>query len=217
MKQVISRLVLISSFSTLVACAGQGMGTTLSPRSVSPTARDPVPVANDHSADSITWLRSDSSAKKVELSLEVTRPPGASSALLNGYRAGEVRVVVPLGWTVSWNWRNTDSTAPHSLVLMVQREKMPLEGGRPSFTNAMTRMVLEGLPEGQTDQTAFVAEEAGWYWLLCGVPEHALTGEWIELQVSPEASVASASVRTRAAWKSDREQTEVADRTGAHR
>jgi uncharacterized cupredoxin-like copper-binding protein len=78
---------------------------------------------------------------------------------------------------------------------MVQREKIPLEGGSPAFSNAMTRMVRAGLSAGQTDQTTFQAEEAGWYWLLCGVPEHALAGEWIELQVSREAQVASAVLK----------------------
>jgi hypothetical protein len=71
---------------------------------------------------------------------------------------------------------------------MVQREKIPLEGGRPAFSNAMTRSLTEGLAAGQTDQTTFEADEAGWYWLLCGVPSHAIEGEWIELQVDPAAT-----------------------------
>jgi hypothetical protein len=73
---------------------------------------------------------------------------------------------------------------------MVQREKIPLEGGRPAFSNAMTRMVTTGLAPGQTDQATFEADEAGWYWLLCGVPPHGLQGEWLELRVDPEAKTA---------------------------
>jgi hypothetical protein len=139
----------------------------------------------------------DSAARTATLSLEVTASPGAPSALINRYRAGEARVIVPLGWTVSWNWRNADTTSPHSLVVMVQREKIPLEGGRPALSNAMTRAVTEGLPPGQTDRTTFVAEEAGWYWMLCGVPGHALKGEWLELRVDPEAKTATVQVRKR--------------------
>jgi len=78
---------------------------------------------------------------------------------------------------------------------MTQREKIPLEGGRAAFSNAMSRMVTAGLARGQTDQTTFEADEAGWYWLLCGVPGHALNGEWIELQVSPDAKTASIQVK----------------------
>jgi len=129
------------------------------------------------------------------MALVVTRPEGAASALINGFRAGEVRAVVPLGWTVKWNWRNDDGTEPHSLVVMTQREKIPLEGGRAAFSNAMSRMVTAGLARSQTDQTTFEADEAGWYWLLCGVPGHALNGEWIELQVSPDAKTASIQVK----------------------
>ena len=127
----------------------------------------------------------------------MTRPPGAPSALLNGYRAGAVEVAVPLGWTVKWNWRSADSTTPHSLLVMNEREKIPLEGGRAAFSNAMTRMVTEGLGAGQRDQTTFVADEAGWYWLLCGVPSHALNGEWIELRVDPEAKLPGVKVKKR--------------------
>jgi hypothetical protein len=133
------------------------------------------------------WIKSDSAARHVTLSLETAVPPGSTMASINGYRNGQARVVFPLGWTVTWNWRNADSSAAHSLVVMVQREKIPLEGGRPAFSNAMTRMVTQGLDSGQTDQSTFQAEEAGWYWLLCGVPSHALNGEWIELRVDPDA------------------------------
>jgi uncharacterized cupredoxin-like copper-binding protein len=78
---------------------------------------------------------------------------------------------------------------------MVQREKIPLEGGRASFSNAMTRMVVEGLRPGQTDQSTFVADEAGWYWMLCGVPGHAIKGEWLELRVGPEARMPGVVVK----------------------
>jgi hypothetical protein len=143
------------------------------------------------------WLVVDSAAQVATLELEVTAPDGAPSALVNGTRAGEARVIVPTGWTVKWNWRSTDSTTPHSLVVMVQREKMPLEGGRAAFSNAMTRMVTEGLPAGQTDQSTFLAEEAGWYWMLCGVPGHAINGEWLELRVDPESKVPGVVVKKR--------------------
>ena len=133
----------------------------------------------------------DSAGKSATLDVEVTASQGAPSALINGHRAGSLRIVVPVNWTVNWNWRNADAGSQHSLVVMVQREKIPTEGGRPAFSNAMTRMITEGLPAGQTDRTTFQADEAGWYWMLCGVPGHALEGEWIELRVDPEAKTAS--------------------------
>jgi hypothetical protein len=131
------------------------------------------------------------------LSLKTTAGPPGTSALINGYRNGEARVVIPLGWTVKWSWQNADSVSRHSLVALTQREKIPLEGGRPAFSNATTREITSGLPLGGTDQTTFQADEAGWFWLLCGVPSHALNGEWIELRVDPEAKTAGLTRKTR--------------------
>jgi hypothetical protein len=140
------------------------------------------------------WLVSDDGAKTVTVAFRVIRGP-VGAALINGHRNGELQIVVPLGWTVQWDWRNADSTAPHSLVVMAEREKLPAEGGRAAFTNAMTRMVTAGLPAGQGDRTTFTAEEAGWYWLLCGVPGHAIAGEFLGLRVDPEATRASVRVK----------------------
>jgi len=59
----------------------------------------------------------------------------------------------------------------------------------------MTRMVTTGLQAGEKDRTTFVAEEAGWYWLLCGVPGHATKGEWISLKVDRQARLPSVEER----------------------
>lgn len=141
------------------------------------------------------WITVDSVARTVTIALEATHPAGAPSALLNGLREGAAQVVVPLGWTVAWDWRNADSTAPHSLVVMQEREKLPTEGGRPVFTNAMTKSLTDGLAVGQTDHTTFEADQVGWYWLLCGVPSHALQGEWLGLKVDADAKTAGVVVK----------------------
>ncbi|MGE5232005.1 MAG: sulfocyanin-like copper-binding protein [Deltaproteobacteria bacterium] len=133
------------------------------------------------------WLAADTAARTVTVTLDVTAPAGAPSALIAGHRAGEVEIVVPLNWTVTWHWQSSDSAASHSLVVMAEREKLPLQGGQPALDNAMTRMVTAGLKAGQTDVTTFAADQAGWYWLLCGVPGHALKGEWLGLRVDPDA------------------------------
>ena len=181
-----------------LALAGIGHATAVgaaqtraSPDS-SPAASAPAASASaaSLSADSApAWLVADPAAKTVTIALQVTHGPDGA-ALINGHRKGELQIVVPLNWTVQWDWRNADSTAPHSLVIMAEREKLPTEGGRAAFSNAMTRSVTAGLPAGQGDRTTFTAEEAGWYWLLCGVPSHAIGGEYLGLRVDPEAKTA---------------------------
>jgi hypothetical protein len=186
---------LVAGLATVVACAGGTQSRPGPPAAARSQAAPTAPAAPRSKLPPSDWLVVDGAGRTATLSLQVTNPPRSPSALLNGYRAGEARVIVPRGWTLEWNWQNSDSTSPHSLVVMTQREKIPLEGGRPAFMNAMTRMLTGGLPVGQTDQTTFEADEAGWFWILCGVPEHAIKGEWLELQVDPEATSARAEVK----------------------
>lgn len=184
---------MVVGMATLVACSGGGQ-TRPAPqtpaRSQAAPVSTPIASAAPSSSRAANWLVVDSANRTATISLEVTRAAGAPSAVLNGYRAGEARVIVPRGWTIKWNWRNSDASSVHSVVVMTQREKIPLEGGRAAFMNAMTRMLTGGLPAGQTDQTTFEADEAGWFWIMCGVAEHAVKGEWLELRVDPEATTA---------------------------
>ena len=177
-----------------MGCAGRTQPATKEPAAAPAATPPPAPATPEKPPAAPDWLTVDPANKTATLSLEVASQSGSPSALINGYRNGEARIVVPPGWTIKWNWKNGDTTS-HSLVVMVQREKLPLEGGRPAFSNAMTRMVTEGLPPGGTDQTTFTAEEAGWYWLMCGVPGHALAGEWLELRVDPEATTARVVIK----------------------
>jgi hypothetical protein len=192
------RMPATAALCAAIACAGRTQSPPAESAPAAAPVSTPVPAAPTRAASpsSPDWLTIDSVTKTAALTLEVTRPPDAPSALINGYRNGEARIVVPVSWTVKWNWRNADTVSPHSLVVMVQREKIPLEGGRPAFSNAMSRMITEGLPPGQTDQTTFLAEEAGWYWLMCGVPGHALAGEWVELRVDPAARLPSVKLKS---------------------
>ena len=136
------------------------------------------------------WVAVDSVARTVSLQLEAT-----GDSTLSGQHHGSAQLVVPAGWTVRWAWVNRDSTARHSLVVMAEREKIPAEGGRPAIDNAMSRAVTAGLLPGQRDLTTFVADPAGWYWMLCGVPGHAIRGEWIGLKVDREATAVSLRLR----------------------
>jgi hypothetical protein len=171
-----------------VSCASAQTRATSSAPAGSPEG--PAASAPAVPAQASAWLVSDSAGQVVTIALQVTPAPDGGAALINGRRNGELQVVVPLNWTVQWDWRSADSTAPHSLVVMAEREKLPTEGGRAAFTNAMTRMVTAGLRPGQGDRTTFTPDEVGWYWLLCGVPGHALAGEYIGLRVDPDARTA---------------------------
>jgi len=89
-------------------------------------------------------------------------------------------------------WVNADS-AGRTVTLSL--EALAGEGGRPALENAMSRSVTTGLKPGQKDVTTFIADQAGWYWILCGVPGHALRGEWIGLKVDRAATGVEVKVK----------------------
>src|SRR5687767_8690515 len=98
----------LTALGALIACASRSQEDAGSPAPAASPAPTPTPPVTDSLPSSAAWLEVDSAARTATLSLEVTAPPGAPSALINGSRGGEARVIVPLGWTVSWNWRNAD-------------------------------------------------------------------------------------------------------------
>src|SRR3954469_20781177 len=104
------RMFAVGGALAAIACAGRTQTATVkeaaaapasSPPPASPSAKEP-PAAPD-------WLAIDSASKTATLTLEVASRTGTPSALINGYRNGSARNVVPLGWTVKWNWRNADT------------------------------------------------------------------------------------------------------------
>jgi hypothetical protein len=178
------------ALALVALCACSAVAQTAPPAKTSPSAA-PAPAPDDPSPG---WLVADTGSRTATLTLQVTRSADGTT-LINGRRHGDAQVVVPLNWTVQWDWRNADSASPHSLVVMAEREKLPSEGGRPVFTNAMTRQVTAGLRLGEGDRATFTAEEAGWFWLLCGVPGHAIAGEYLGLRVDPEARTATVKLK----------------------
>ena len=113
-------------------------------------------VPTDAAAARHPWVVPDSAGRTGNtaiITLAVTSAADAPSARLAGFREGGAQVVVParVDCTLELALRGL-RPAPHSLVVMVEREKIPTEGGQPAFTNAMSRELIAGLPAGQPDR-----------------------------------------------------------------
>lgn len=117
---------------------------------------------------------------------------GANSAWnFDGYHHGGATVVVPAGWRVEVTYQTLDANVPHSAAVVETREEIPASGDgvRVAFPGASTPSFTTGLTSNRDPvQFAFRADEAGRYWIFCGVPGHAVGGMWIWLEVSDAAS-----------------------------
>lgn len=118
---------------------------------------------------------------------------GANSAWnFDGYHHGGATVVVPRGWRVEVTYQTLDANVPHSAAVVETRDEIPASGDgvRLAFPGASTPSFTSGLTSTRDPvQFAFRADEAGRYWIFCGVPGHAVGGMWIWLEVSDSAAV----------------------------
>lgn len=147
-----------------------------------------------------SWMIADAGSKTVDFEIEAAKTNANSSLNFNGYAKGDMTLVVPLGWHVKIAFSNNDSSVPHSLVVMAVQKSLPIEVSekQAAFDGAFTSSPVSGIVAGKTVNVEFSADKAGRYWLICGVPGHAVQGMWDYLEVSssaksPHVSIASGS------------------------
>lgn len=134
-----------------------------------------------------TWLVADVPAKTVQFQL-IAGFTGMNGALnFNGFGDGGLTLSVPGGWRVVMHFVNHDGMLPHSAEV-IPDGPVPTTGGvSPAFSQAVTLKLQEGLTSTERDDIAFVADRAGSYLIICGVPGHAAAGMWIRFQIDPSA------------------------------
>lgn len=116
--------------------------------------------------------------------------PGKAKSPFNfdGYTDGELTLVVPENSTLVINFVNDDGT-PHSAQVIPDARPIPnMAVDNAAIPRAYTKAVSEGIPQFGTDNMRFKAAPAGSYLIFCGVPGHGLSGMWIRLLVSGDAT-----------------------------
>jgi sulfocyanin len=143
-----------------------------------------VPASAQQQQVDPTWLSFDTAAKTVRFQL-IAGLTGLNGALnFNGFRDGELTLVVPIGWKTEIDFRNHDGMLPHSAQVIAPQTPLPTQPVGPAIPRAFTLKLVEGLPSEATDIMRFAAEPAGEYLIFCGVPGHGAAGMWIRLRVS---------------------------------
>ena len=97
-------------------------------------------------------------------------------------------LTVPESSNVVVNFVNDDGT-PHSAQVIGDKPPIPnIALDQPAIPRAYTKAVSEGIAQFGTDAMRFKAAPAGSYLIFCGVPGHGLSGMWIRLKVSSDAT-----------------------------
>jgi sulfocyanin len=109
----------------------------------------------------------------------------------NGYQRGGMTITVPVGWQVVVHFENADTTGHSLAVLPSGAHQQVTPPSSPAFAGATTPNLSAGLPKGPPVTFTFDATKAGTYELVCGVPGHAISGQWDVLVVSATADAPS--------------------------
>jgi sulfocyanin len=130
-----------------------------------------------------TWLVTDVPTRTVQFQL-IAAFSGLNGALnFNGFGDGGLTFTVPAGWHVVIHFINHDGMLAHSGIVIAD-STVPAQGATaPAFGQAVTLKVQEGLTATERDDMKFVADKAGSYLIICGVPGHAAAGMWIRFKV----------------------------------
>jgi hypothetical protein len=146
-----------------------------------------VPVGAQQQKVDSRWLSFDPAAKTAKFQL-IAGLTGLNGALnFNGFRDGELTLVIPVGWKTEIVFKNHDGMLPHSAEVISPQTPLPTQPVSPAIPRAFTLKLAAGLPPQGTDVMHFAAQPAGEYLIFCGVPGHGAAGMWIRLRVSATA------------------------------
>jgi hypothetical protein len=145
-----------------------------------------------------TWLATDVATKTVQFQL-IAGYSGLNGALnFNGFGDGGLTLTVPVGWHVVLHFTNHDGMLPHSAAVIADGPVPAVTASiSPAFSQAVTLKLQEGLTSTEHDDLKFVADTAGSYLIICGVPGHAVSGMWIRLKADGSVERASLTETTR--------------------
>jgi sulfocyanin len=182
--------LVVSASATSASVAFNAAGVTTASAASAPPATAP------------TWVTTKD--KVVDLSLVAGWNNANDGFNFDGGAQGKMTVTVPLGSKVVATFKN-DTTIPHDVLVIPYMSTLPSHSVTPAFTGARSSFSGAGRPgaggpsaggssrprtPGPTTFT-FVANKAGTYMIICGVPGHALAGMWDKFVVSSTATVAS--------------------------
>jgi uncharacterized cupredoxin-like copper-binding protein len=135
------------------------------------------------------WMKVDTATKRVTFELVAGLTPFNGALNFNGFRDGEMTLIVPTGWNVVVNFTNHDGMLSHSAEVIEDKVPVPIRAVDPAIPRAYTKDLEAGIAfGGGKDVMRFTAAPPGNYMFFCAVPGHGAAGMWIRLKVDDAAT-----------------------------
>lgn len=155
----------------------------------------PMALAGSQGPELPEWMKVDEAAKKVTITIVAGTDMTNNGWNYNTVFKGAKSIVVPVGFEVEIDFRNSDPTGVvHSIgVGQMSEVTSPLfTDPTPAFPGAISDNAADPVnatAAGASETITFVADTAGEYALICYVPGHTLTGMWMGFRVAADGSV----------------------------
>jgi len=142
-------------------------------------------------ASAANYVASNAVSKTATIMVDANQGTVNGGLNFNGAAKATKSFTIPAGWNVVMKFKNMGAI-PHSAVV-VKGTTPPATVTEKSaaFPGASTKMPMQGMGMNAAESVKFKATTAGSYLIICGVPGHALGGQYLGLKVVAGAKTAS--------------------------
>lgn len=143
------------------------------------------------SASAASYVTSAAATKTATIVIDANQGTAGGGLNFNGVTKGAKSFTIPAGWNVVMQFQNMGAIPHSAIVVKGGTPPMSVTEKDAAFPGASTKMVMQGLAMNAAETVKFKASKAGSYLIICGVPGHALGGQYLGLKVVAGAKAAS--------------------------
>lgn len=143
------------------------------------------------SASAANYVSNNAASKTATIVVDANQGNVGGGLNFNGVQKAAKRFTIPAGWNVVMQFKNLGAFGHSAVVVKGTTPPASVTEKSAAFPGAATKMVMQGLGQNMTDNVKFKASTAGSYLIVCGVPGHALGGQYLGLKVVAGAKAAT--------------------------
>lgn len=142
-------------------------------------------------ASAASYVTSNASTKTATIVVDASQGTAGGGLNFNGAVKGGKSFTIPAGWNVVMRYKNLGMLAHSAIVIKGTTPPVSVAEKDAAFPGAYSSMVMNGMPMNAASTAKFKASMAGSYLIVCGVPGHALGGQYLGLKVVAGAKAAT--------------------------
>ena len=142
-------------------------------------------------ASAASYVTNNATTKTATIVVDASQGTAGGGLNFNGVVKGAKSFTIPAGWNVVMQYKNLGMLTHSAIVVKGTTPPVSVAEKDAAFPGAYSKMVMKGMPMNAASTAKFKASTAGSYLIVCGVPGHALGGQYLGLKVVAGAKAAT--------------------------